>query len=411
LGLSAISGKFPLRLQGWGELSTFAGRNKYQMTIEKRKLLWDEENRLEAIDDNIYVSNYWHDAAGNSSVSQSIETDYIGNNVADATGAVQQVTHYYPYGKPISSTSSEQNLQPYKYSGKEQETMMGLAQYDFHARTLDYTYARFTTQDPLAEKYYNISPYAYCAGNPMRFIDPDGCDVYMLFYTTGNGRGDEMFYAAALTRQRDIMRSTSFDPQKDIVVLSPVTDLAAVSGQVSAITGKYSEQYGQTAEFSMWSHAGIDGPTGTAPTSANAIDTKQMSVEGWSQINFNWGEDAAANFLGCKTGVAQDGKASFVTLLSALLNFRDVSVSGQTSSAYPSLYTNYRTNSDWGGDDFVNIKDGKIYFAPTYMVGGISRSQDLNRNEQNVALPMRTSVNGRGSIPNNNYQEGTTKDL
>jgi RHS repeat-associated protein len=146
------------------------------MTIEKRKLLWDEGNHLEAIDDNIYVSIYWHAAGSNSSVSQSIETDYIGNNVAvaDATGAVQQVTYYYPYGKPINDTSSEQNLQPYKYSGKEQETMMGLTQYDFHARTLDYTYARFTTQDPLAEKYYNISPYAYCGNNPVRFIDPDG---------------------------------------------------------------------------------------------------------------------------------------------------------------------------------------------------------------------------------------------
>jgi RHS repeat-associated protein len=82
--------------------------------------------------------------------------------------------------------SNEQNLQPYKYSGKEQETMMGLAQYDFHARTLDYTCARFTTQDPLAEKYYNISPYAYCAGNPMRFIDPDGCDWYEYQDKDGN---------------------------------------------------------------------------------------------------------------------------------------------------------------------------------------------------------------------------------
>jgi hypothetical protein len=36
------------------------------------------------------------------------------------------------------------------------------------------TVSRFITIDPLAEKYYHISPYAYCANNPIRYIDPDG---------------------------------------------------------------------------------------------------------------------------------------------------------------------------------------------------------------------------------------------
>ena len=34
--------------------------------------------------------------------------------------------------------------------------------------------AIFLQQDPLAEKYYNIAPYAYCANNPVNFVDPDG---------------------------------------------------------------------------------------------------------------------------------------------------------------------------------------------------------------------------------------------
>ncbi len=26
----------------------------------------------------------------------------------------------------------------------------------------------------MAEKYYSVSPYAYCANNPVNYIDPDG---------------------------------------------------------------------------------------------------------------------------------------------------------------------------------------------------------------------------------------------
>jgi hypothetical protein len=32
----------------------------------------------------------------------------------------------------------------------------------------------FTARDPLFEKYFWLSPYAYCANNPVKYIDPDG---------------------------------------------------------------------------------------------------------------------------------------------------------------------------------------------------------------------------------------------
>ncbi len=45
---------------------------------------------------------------------------------------------------------------------------------------LDSATPTWTTPDPLAEKYPSISPYAHCANNPVRFIDPDGREVIAL---------------------------------------------------------------------------------------------------------------------------------------------------------------------------------------------------------------------------------------
>ena len=90
-------------------------------------------------------------------------------------GAIEQTTHYYPYGG-LMYLSTEHGFQKYKYNAKELDRTHGLDWYDYEARQYDPVIARFTSMDPLCEKYYNISPYAYCAGNPVNIVDPDGRD-------------------------------------------------------------------------------------------------------------------------------------------------------------------------------------------------------------------------------------------
>ena len=101
--------------------------------------------------------------------------DHQGNNrvVINSSGTVQEVNHYYPFG----STFATSNVQPYKYNGKELDTKAGLNWYDYGARHYDAVLGRWHVVDPLAEKYYSSSPFVYCNNNPVRFIDPVGCDV------------------------------------------------------------------------------------------------------------------------------------------------------------------------------------------------------------------------------------------
>ncbi|MDR0863484.1 MAG: DUF4329 domain-containing protein [Candidatus Symbiothrix sp.] len=98
--------------------------------------------------------------------------DHLGNNWK----AGDQINNYYPSGMENQFISQNPEKQPYKFGGKELDEMHGLNWYDFEARQKDAILPMFTTMDPLAEKYYSISPYAYCLNNPVRYIDPDGRD-------------------------------------------------------------------------------------------------------------------------------------------------------------------------------------------------------------------------------------------
>ena len=90
--------------------------------------------------------------------------------------------------------------------------------------------------DPMADKYPNISPYAYCTWNPVKLVDPDGRDVWEVsedghVKRTGDNGGDKkqtVIYANGNT--------ATFIGSKYLTVMS---DLEDKNGERNAISSSY----------------------------------------------------------------------------------------------------------------------------------------------------------------------------
>ncbi len=105
-------------------------------------------------------------------------TDHQGNVRASDMADLASDSHnaYYPFGMFLGEENSHGERR--WYNGKELDRTHGLDWYDYVARRYDGM--RFTTMDPLAEKYYEVSPYAYCGDNPVNAIDENGDSIAIL---------------------------------------------------------------------------------------------------------------------------------------------------------------------------------------------------------------------------------------
>ena len=68
-------------------------------------------------------------------------------------------------------------IYPFVFTGKERDPETGYSY--FGARYYDSDLSGlFLSVDPMSDKYPSISPYAYCAWNPVKLVDPDGEDIW-----------------------------------------------------------------------------------------------------------------------------------------------------------------------------------------------------------------------------------------
>ena len=120
--------------------------------------------------------------------------DHLGSSswITDDQGHATQYIHYMPYGEIWKDRQESAYSERFKFTGKERDTETG---YDyFGARYYLSLLGIWLSPDPLANKYPNISPYAYCGWNPIKYVDPSGKYFVFAQGTTSQQKND--FYKA-----------------------------------------------------------------------------------------------------------------------------------------------------------------------------------------------------------------------
>ena len=152
--------------------------------------------------------------------------DHLGSTrvVMDAVGNILERNAYYPFGlqtdqgndfpnmsstltalypRYINPSATRRDL----YNGKEIQTIAGTDYLDYGFRQYDPVTARWMAVDPKAEKYLALTPYSYCAENPINFIDNIGLKIDDYYdYVTGRYLGTD----GASTNNMRIIRDDIF---------------------------------------------------------------------------------------------------------------------------------------------------------------------------------------------------------
>lgn len=180
--------------------------------------------------------------------------------------------------------------------------------------------------------------------------------------------------------------------------------------EIITIVKNYLTKYGGNdkvfmREVGVFSHAGTDGPmayNGSNNIYPLASWDKQMSLDGWAAIDFNWRNttDNLCVFYGCNTASKRQPSKIFAKNISNLLNFNGIEVWGQSTSSYPSFLPDIRMTS------MARNANTGWNMGPTYMVAGNPEEGRKSTQGLSLEFPKANNLNAykNGSQTQSNHQ-------
>ena len=139
----------------------------------------DVDSKVDSYVFHTTIKKYCEQDNPNSAV-YFYHSDHLGSAswITNGNGTPIQHLQYMPYGEPFVNERISSYNERFTFTGKERDSETGFSY--FGARYYDSDLMTgWLSVDPLADKYPGLSPYAYCAWNPIKLVDPDGEDIWL----------------------------------------------------------------------------------------------------------------------------------------------------------------------------------------------------------------------------------------
>jgi len=177
--------------------------NKILNFIDKIEIIINEDAEMNYKEHNLleYLQYFYHsdhlgsasfitDASGYAEqhpLCRSLFCSVLQNQRCSTnTNKIRIGIQYLPFGELFISQRNDGFDSRYKFTAKELDNETNYTY--FGARYYDSDVSIWLSVDPMAGKYPALSPYAYCANNPIILVDPDGREI-RIYYKEKRGIG------------------------------------------------------------------------------------------------------------------------------------------------------------------------------------------------------------------------------
>ena len=260
--------------------------------------------------------------------------DHLGSAswVTDADGSAVQHLEYLPWGEDfVDQRLNSFDGVRYTFSAKEKDTETGYSY--FGSRYYNSDLSIWLSVDPMADKYPSMSPYVYCANNPVKLVDPNGEEVGNYYDLNGNYLGndkidDGKIYVVIETPtgntsvnprdqydEKNIFQVPSFEKRKEIVDKLEDFDRQRPNAEWGGVCGvginPNNDMY--EVEKVVWGNPSQDGnPSNSERLGYRQLNMKEIGINGfcvffdyhshgsggWIQKPSNWFDSEAGIWRG-----------------------------------------------------------------------------------------------------------------